>query len=82
MLSPKPAHPTRYDYEAYKEWRDADDARQKEALKRFYARNAAPHYSRPFPRWKLALIGIFIGSAGAALGTWWLITQALDRFQP
>lgn len=35
-------HPTRYDYNAYKEWRDSEDERQKEALRRFYQRNAAP----------------------------------------
>jgi hypothetical protein len=45
-LNARKAHPTTYDFQAYKEWREQDDERQKEALRKFYARNAAPHYTQ------------------------------------
>lgn len=65
-------HPTRYDYEAHKQWREIDDERQKEALKRFYARNAAPHYSK-FPRWfknTVAVVGCLVMIAVGAVCLW------------
>lgn len=57
---------------------EVDERRQQEAIDAFYRRENA----KPVVSWKLALIGIFIGGCLAAIGAWWLITQALDRFTP
>jgi len=57
---------------------DEETQREQEALKRFYAVNSAG-YSRPFPRLKVALIGLFLGGLLAAYGAWALITGILDR---
>ena len=70
-------HPTRYDYEAYKSWREQDEERMKEAIDAFHAREDA----RPTVHWKLALVGLLCGGALAALGFWWLITTVLDRIE-
>ncbi len=35
-------HPTRYNFEAYKEWRIAEDERQRQALEAFNRREARP----------------------------------------
>jgi hypothetical protein len=41
-----------------------------------------PSTDKPLVGWRLALLGLFLGGAATAWVFWWLITSALDRFQP
>lgn len=76
MLPEKKAHATRYDYEEYKQWRDIDDERQRQALENFYRLNSRPHYSKPFRiKWGW---GLFFSGIVAAYLAWKVGTFVID----